>query len=478
MENKVSFTPKASCSNRLDYNKDCGEWPIGTDNRWGVDTPQGGAWTVGNTCAPAGSGARYYTCPCNGEWQSGQSQISGCTYNSEAPLGVDPGCVLSSSEPPYYPVAGRPLECTRLNYSASAAECCAASPSPFSNQGNKTIDNITQYQNPPGVSQGTSATCNPNYNDWSWSTTDPASPKCDLVMKNYCSAPGNSSLWASGPYFDQPNPGDCYRYATTSGNPDVGNAVAAAIQAYFTGPNALTPNEDSHRTPLVSTFAKLAASHPVETSTVLPGICQTYTYEDLETAVKTRETSQASQNLLAMCGCYLPSSQYKKYFEVLEVQCDPMCMMPDAIPVVQNLQPVRCERSACIIDNVTIDIINSSTGGIGFDQACGGCGGSSGAGGGCMCYISGVNINVDGSAIGNLNLKQNCGQCYTYDKNSTPQPVDCSTFAGVNVNNSGNQNSTGAWGWIKQNPVYFGLGSVFLVCVVMLIAYFIYKESE
>jgi hypothetical protein len=126
-----------------------------------------------------------------------------------------------------------------------------------------------------------------------------------------------------------------------------------------------------------------------------------------------------------LCGCYLynDKSNYPFQDKAIGVTCDYICTSAE-VPKVSDGTPVQCDESICVMDDVTINIINSKVGGgINFDQLCGNC-----KGGTCQCYFSDVSINdIDSLIDGGINFKQSCGGNCFLDSQNQPYPGGCPT---------------------------------------------------
>ena len=97
------------------------------------------------------------------------------------------------------------------------------------------------------------------------------------------------------------------------------------------------------------------------------------------------------------CGCFLPISQYESYSDNYNIskECTPTCNNYNAIPNAGiNNEPVVCQQNVCIIDDITINLVNSSASEIDLNQMCGGC-----TQGECSCVISGENIDINNTNI-------------------------------------------------------------------------------
>lgn len=172
-----------------------------------------------------------------------------------------------------------------------------------------------------------------------------------------------------------------------------------------------------------------------------PGICQSQLNSIC--AAESAANLQINPGIAPWCGCYLPAAEYASYTDTYQVtrQCTPYCNREGTIPLVApDLVTVEpCTQSLCIIDNVSLTLLNSSIGDLTFSQLCGSCGNT--ASNTCQCVISDLNIIAVDSQIGSINLSQNCGKTNCVrtnpDPNGTPQtltvpcdaPADFNPFA-------------------------------------------------
>lgn len=125
--------------------------------------------------------------------------------------------------------------------------------------------------------------------------------------------------------------------------------------------------------------------------------------------------SQYSSNRLSLnptlaqwCGCHLSPDEYEAYSIKYNIspQCTPMCNRAGTIPITGiNGDPINCEQNICMIDNFTLNIVNSQVGGgIEFNQVCGSC-----AGGDCSCIVENTTFDVENSTIGGSFIPVNVG---------------------------------------------------------------------
>lgn len=111
----------------------------------------------------------------------------------------------------------------------------------------------------------------------------------------------------------------------------------------------------------------------------LPSLCTNILTENC--ANYTAQEVATSPFLIPWCSCYLPNAQYEKYEEFgLGKQCSPLCNQTGVIPAVESTgRPLNCLSSVCIIDDTTIDLVNtkfSGSGSVNLNQVCGSCGNS------------------------------------------------------------------------------------------------------
>ncbi len=126
--------------------------------------------------------------------------------------------------------------------------------------------------------------------------------------------------------------------------------------------------------------------------------CAPYTSEDI-----------LAYPLLRMwCGCFLNSDVYEELYPNIASECTPFCNSSDVIQ-----RSVQCQGSTCIIDDVTVSIINSTTGYISINQFCNACAtvtstDTQSVTQKCNCTISNVNITAISSKVGNISIDQLC----------------------------------------------------------------------
>ena len=154
---------------------------------------------------------------------------------------------------------------------------------------------------------------------------------------------------------------------------------------------------------------------------------------------KTRKDLMNDDTLQILCGCHLKENE--KSYPYSEItggpSCDPICKYTGTI---QNAAYPTCQSTNCVMDGITVNIVNSNSGDINFSQLCGSCGTSDGApsgtsggapSGSCQCWFSNINVNQINSISGKINLSSNCGKCFITPPGSDGRQrteVNCSTL--------------------------------------------------
>jgi len=258
-----------------------------------------------------------------------------------------------------------------------------------------------------------------------------SNPACIPVMSNYCSTDD-----ISGPTYQQKWQGDeltsnCRKYVSlnTGHQSQYVPVVDAYVRRYLiTDAHPITYAQQGSLIydPAIEDAIQVCQNYPGGCDNVLTQECSGFTRNDLKN----------NPNMGKLCGCFMADSEYDKYtgaFGVTKI-CDPACVLQSAVKPkdsANQFETLHCHQSICVIDDVTISILQkSSTGDITFAQACSSCSG----GAGCTCNISDISIQSVQSTIKDISLSQNCGginRCYKRDANGIPQLVNCSTLTGT-----------------------------------------------
>lgn len=167
----------------------------------------------------------------------------------------------------------------------------------------------------------------------------------------------------------------------------------------------------------------------------IPGLCQ----DGLTEICGQYNTAQVSVDpmIAQWCGCHLTQSQYQDYSVKFNIppECTPMCNRVGTIPIVGiNALPVKCEQQICLIDGVTVNLVNAQIqGGLNFNQICGNC--PSGAQ--CSCLISNNDLEIYNAMIsGNVTpVESNCGSLMCTQTNpgpTGPEMINVPCGTGIN----------------------------------------------
>lgn len=139
---------------------------------------------------------------------------------------------------------------------------------------------------------------------------------------------------------------------------------------------------------------------------------------------KTRDQISSSKILADFCGCYAPPNP--NYAPYTSVECDPLCHRASTIQLIDPAtgKPKVCQNTVCVIDQVSISLTSTTTGGITFQQVCPGCQGDP-----CVCIVSGVSVAETLSQVGvGTNFSQLCGPnsvCLTTNPDGTTTQTPC-----------------------------------------------------
>lgn len=279
--------------------------------------------------------------------------------------------------------------------------------------------------------------------------------RCVSVMQDYCS----NDLDTSGHSTPQSkyllkwqgdtvsSPCQQWAHANLISNPchadHYGPVVDAYVRRYFlTEGHPITYKQQGSTIYDINMqyILSVCQTFPGGCDSVLPQVCGGFIRANLE----------SNPNEAALCGCFMDSAQYTALGGAfgIPVICDPLCVLSSAVKPQLTTSPCTtqtCNKSICVIDNITISLLNNSTAGnINFAQLCSSCAGNNG-GGGCQCNISDISITTVESSVKNINFGQNCGgpvNCFKTDSTGTPKQVDCATLESTSGSGSTNSNTS------------------------------------
>jgi len=202
-------------------------------------------------------------------------------------------------------------------------------------------------------------------------------------------------------------------------------------------------------------------------SRYLPNICNSVTKKDIANDSKTNKG-----NLGKLCACYLQPNKYLLP-GIVPVECDSTCSFVSkngGVPIysydskTNSMVPKVCEQDTCIMDDVTVEYINSTIDGkTTFEQICGNC-----KGGNCTCVMNNVNESAINSIVkGGVTIKQNCGSCSKWENNQPKSDGKCETPEKSESSNDGQKSCQKK----KCKIIKIIIGIFF----IFVIAYFIFK---
>lgn len=222
---------------------------------------------------------------------------------------------------------------------------------------------------------------------------------CRNLVKEYCSVADNAdellSRWnVSGSTYpaknDAINRGCMYALRTNlyEGFPIPSNPDTCFNLNRDYSAQGLQWSKDTIQS-LIQTYKKLGYTlgsrpsdptfHPLqnfilnEICSVYPAVCENLLLN--ECANKTVKQLAVNVDLMRFCGCFLSEAEIQHYTNIqVRNECIPTCNRPDTIKRTDQYgNCITCRQSLCLIDDVTISLINSSLGGsINISNFCGG----------------------------------------------------------------------------------------------------------
>lgn len=429
----------------------CISQPIDFSNQCNVNI--GTQYTIPNTCAGniPNIGSPIVNEPlitrlCSSlsnasEWIPNPLQLPGTCLTDGTTSGVN--CTNGGN------FLGTPATCIRTQFTGNNLQCCF-----------KDYD-CTHNNNDCFTDSDKNHTCPTEYRSF-------ANGACVDLMDSYCvgEAPGDSSTTNWIDRWDINNPKSCYAYIlrrlgptdpnhclplpvpqpglcnianvpfNATGYVDVSNLMNRVMQKY----NDLgyvvgsLPGQPTYNAFQEFLYNYVCCPFPSLCQSALSSACSTETSQRL----------QFNPVKLKWCGCHLPQKEYQEYSIKYNVQpqCSSLCNKSDVIKQAgTDLNPIVCKTNSCIIDNTTVNIINSQIGGgINFSQMCGECSQCDVNGiCTCNCIISATEVDILNSQIGGnvVPALNQCGPTSCVQRNSGTNgpeyvPVSCSTI-GENV---------------------------------------------
>lgn len=449
-----------------------------------------------------------------GEWGRPDAIDDNCKYNDcNNYQDIGSGCCHSCCG-----ISGSSLRCTRLSFTGDPVTCC------FNDVNCLPVieDNTAQCFSDPTTQQnacadgvaGPNGEFVPNYRNL-------VSTDCQDVLTQYCTGTlptddPNSLEWldrwtqntvgltgltgmsGSCAYavmrniFSIPNAGTghCFNTDIIPQNNGICNAPQAFdfdAEGYFWAQNLITATiqKYSNQGFELGTLPGFPGYNPFQDFLYnniccpYPGLCQSGL--DVACAPYTAQRISLNPAVSRWCGCHLNDNEYQEYSVKFNIppECTPMCNRVGTIPIVGiNGAAINCTQDICLIDGVTVNLINSQIGGgIDFDQICGNCQGAQ-----CSCIISDTTIDIANSTIGGnvVPVGQGCGviNCTQSNPGSTGPStisVPCGT-TGFNPYAEYDAAVSAAQAEAKKSSIFWTLVAIGAALVVIfLIIFFIAK---
>lgn len=259
---------------------------------------------------------------------------------------------------------------------------------------------------------------------------------CQGKMMEYCT-PDN---WTSSDSFQRDS---CDQYIAaqrkiggkcpvTPTNPPPGssNWDCAQYLIYNAVDNFYNSNKPSDDDPFVRKSIELCSIYPGLCDPILKRACSSYSADDLAPSSWIgRKYDPSGTNLINTCGCFLDQSASSGNYVIdpsinMGVSCNALCSFPGNIPATDsNGNEEQCKANVCALDNISVNVVNSTTGSVNMNQYCGKCDGKTP----CICYFNDITFNDVGGEL-SKQISNNCNVCFQYnpDNPSKPVKVDCS----------------------------------------------------
>lgn len=164
----------------------------------------------------------------------------------------------------------------------------------------------------------------------------------------------------------------------------------------------------------------------LEFCAMVPGACDSKLNQVCK-SIRNMKDLTSDPDVLNLCGCHLQTHMYDDaYGGIVEKQCSPSCVLPS---VLKDTTVGECKQNVCVLDNINLNILNSTVSGdISISQVCPQ---ASSTGAKTQCYMSDVNIDVINSLVGKgIDIQQNCSTCYLLNEKdgTTTEVPDCKSF--------------------------------------------------
>ncbi len=201
-------------------------------------------------------------------------------------------------------------------------------------------------------------------------------------------------------------------------------ALSQWIQDELEG-GTVAPTENDPFLPKVITYA---GDQPGVFDNFIEQACSSVTMDNLN----------GNPNLAKLCGCFLPDKEYLLP-GIIPVECQIVCALNSQVGGVsrgewnaqtQQFDTLVCNQTTCVMDDTTIDLINTNYGSINLSQLCAGCSSTAPGGTACTCLMNGTTISSVNSNIGGtVTVDQLCQGCSSFSDSSatTGTNISCTT---------------------------------------------------
>lgn len=484
----------------------------------------------------------------NGEWATvgvsneSKGNLTYCTETNEQTVMNNPGNTLGScSSCPHGNAAiggGYPI-CERIAFTADPWTCINNN---MSQLGYSTIPTYPNTSGDPSdvvepklgqaidtdlcfETNDQTRTCAPQYRDLSLFTpnTEVSDSGGSLgTISDMCTTGLNSldeMIQAWNPYLGDNNSGTCVAILAKylfGQEPEYWNPGAAALISGYTLPeNQVNPSDSGAgqimMQELFSQYQKLGydvlarpgypgyepasimSTRLFNMCTAAPIACQASLSSQVCPVITAAEV-QTDGYTRGWCGCHMSPEQYTKYTKFsIDVSCTPFCAAQNVIPIATSLKGSRtCEQNICIIDDVTIQIINSEVGSINISNICRGCGDSSSVPKNssttirstCNCQIGDANVRVINSRVGTssngqINVTQDCQgtlSCFKQTDDNQRVPVNCN-YDGTADEYIQDELTQRNVQYASSSLFYIFLGWLIIFMIIFLIFFFLYSTG-
>jgi len=198
----------------------------------------------------------------------------------------------------------------------------------------------------------------------------------------------------------------------------------------------------------------------------VPGACDAYLTNHMCRNFDYDELTE-NPSVVNWCGCYIPPDNADTLTSSISCAqvtpngnrgiypCYPLCHRIDTVPLFDpnSGDEYACNNNVCVMDNVSLNVINSTIGGVNINQVCPSCSPTEL----CECIISSNDLPETFDEMGiSTSFTQYCGSgvCYVLEPDGTLTSVTCTDYIGTS--------SGSGWIWI----IVLVIVAVFIILIV------------